>query len=47
MKLIVHRGDAAKLPQDITLRQKYSFTVDSKNEYVKEDGELSKKKFGD
>jgi hypothetical protein len=47
MKLIVHGGDAAKLPQDLILRQKYSFTVESENEYVKEDGELSKNKFGD
>lgn len=46
MKLIVHEGDAAKLPQDVILRQKYSFTVESENEYVKEDGELSKEKFG-
>lgn len=39
-------GDAAKLPQDVILRQKYSFTVESDNEFIKEDDELSKDRFG-
>jgi hypothetical protein len=46
MKLIVHKGDAAKLPQAASLRQKYSFTVESDREFIKENDELSEDIFG-
>ncbi|KAF2107720.1 hypothetical protein BDV96DRAFT_294009 [Lophiotrema nucula] len=39
--------DAAKLPQNCSVRQKWAFTIGSDDEFVLEDGELSKERFGD